>query len=404
MFSVVLVSAVAAPVAAAGEPGSRVRSTDAAILNLLWEGRERSATFRALVDAIDRSNGIVYVEFGFCAFGHLDGCLLPFMTFTHGDRYVRIIVTPEQSRVSHDQLLALIGHELSHAVEVLEHPEVVDLTTMEAMYRKIGSPIGGGQRGYETSTARAAGATILSELTRTIRPQRKDSVFLAATARIAAQAEVCGPQQSATERDRGPASFGSNNQTALPPSSEAHLRRHAYVVESSEEAGRVIASAMSKLPPELRSAFPSVVVVASPDDKRFQKSDPQTQAFVLPDDDDHVYVTRRGGAFREAAKGRSLELAGALAHEAWHLQNGPSEAGAYDHQLQVLQAMNASASLINMIRRAKENAVYTQEFEGVKKKTVSVEPTMTPRAPPRYSLSRSTTSPRFPKRHSMQPK
>jgi hypothetical protein len=154
--------------AAADEPTSRVRSTNPVMLDLLKEGRDRSGTFRTLVDAIDHSNGIVYVEFGYCAFGHLDGCLLPFIASTHGDRYVRVIVIPEKSRLSHDQLLALIGHELRHALEVLEHPEVVDVPTMENMYRSIGTPIAG-QRGFETSAARSTGSAVLAELLRNAR-------------------------------------------------------------------------------------------------------------------------------------------------------------------------------------------------------------------------------------------
>jgi hypothetical protein len=148
------------------------------MLDLLKEGRERSETFRTLLAAIDHSNGIVYVEFGYCAFGHLDGCLLPFIASTHGDRYVRVIVTPEKSRLSHDQLLALIGHELRHALEVLEHPEVVDVPTMEHMYRSIGTPIAG-QRGFETSAARSTGNTVLTELLRNARPPQ----YLEASAR-----------------------------------------------------------------------------------------------------------------------------------------------------------------------------------------------------------------------------
>src|SRR5437588_11327270 len=69
--------------------GTRVRSTDARMLELIREGRARSTTFNGLVEAIDHSAGITYVEFGFCAFGHLNGCLLPFIARAHGDRYLR---------------------------------------------------------------------------------------------------------------------------------------------------------------------------------------------------------------------------------------------------------------------------------------------------------------------------
>jgi hypothetical protein len=153
----------AAPTAAGSQPAARVRSTNATILELIKEAAERSATFRSLVNTIDHSNGIVYVEFGYCAFGHLNGCLVPFIVASHGDRYLRIIVTPDKNRRSRDQLLALVAHEMRHALEVLEHPEVVDAATMEAMYRKIGTPLAG-LKGYETSAARAAGDAVLAEL------------------------------------------------------------------------------------------------------------------------------------------------------------------------------------------------------------------------------------------------
>jgi hypothetical protein len=147
----------------------RVRSTDTRVLDLLREGAQRSATFGALVDRIGRSNGIVYIEFGVCAFGHLNGCLPPFLASTHGDRYLRILVTNDKNRRTHDQLLALIAHEMRHALEVLEHEDVVDIATMEAMYRKIGVPLTGSLSGYETSAARAAGDDVLAELSKALR-------------------------------------------------------------------------------------------------------------------------------------------------------------------------------------------------------------------------------------------
>jgi hypothetical protein len=144
-------------------PTRRVRSTDTRVLDLLREGADRSVTFRALVDTIGRSNGIVYIEFGYCAFGHLDGCLLPFLALAHGDRYLRIVVINDKNRRSHDQLLALMAHEMRHALEVLEHEDVVNIATMETMYRRIGVPLTG-LSGYETSAARAAGDDVLAEL------------------------------------------------------------------------------------------------------------------------------------------------------------------------------------------------------------------------------------------------
>jgi hypothetical protein len=163
LSAVIVCTATRQASASAADP-TRVRSTEARILALVREGTERSSTFSALVDTIGRSNGIVYIEFGYCAFGHLNGCLLSHIAPAHGDRYLRIVVTPDKNRRSHDQLLALIAHELRHALEVIDHAEVVDVPTLEALYRRIGTPETGGLTGYETSAARAAGDAALSEL------------------------------------------------------------------------------------------------------------------------------------------------------------------------------------------------------------------------------------------------
>ena len=161
---VMLVSLSSPAVIAQPAEGSRVRAANPALLDCLREGAERSATFAALVDAIGQSNGIVYVEFGYCEFGHLNGCLLPFLTTSADTRYLRIVVTPDKTRQSHDQLIALVAHEMQHAWEVLQHAGIVDLSTMESLYRQIGTPIAGSQRGFETSAARAVGEAVLSEL------------------------------------------------------------------------------------------------------------------------------------------------------------------------------------------------------------------------------------------------
>jgi hypothetical protein len=170
ILSAVIVCTAAVQASASAADATRVRSTNAGILALVREGTERSPTFSALVDTIGRSNGVVYIEFGYCAFGHLNGCLLSHIAPAHGDRYLRIVVTPDKNRRSHDQLLALIAHELRHALEVVEHTEVVDVATLEALYRRIGTPETGGLTGYETSAARAAGDAVLSDLvTRPVR-------------------------------------------------------------------------------------------------------------------------------------------------------------------------------------------------------------------------------------------
>jgi len=165
----ILISLFTSAIVTHGAENSGVRSTNPALLDSISEGAERSATFAVLRDAISRSNGIVYLEFGYCAFGHLNGCLLPFLATSEHTRYLRIVVTPDRTRQSHDQLLALIAHEMQHAREVLEHSEVLDAAAMELLYRQIGTPIAGLHGGFETAAARAVGDAVLNELSRTRR-------------------------------------------------------------------------------------------------------------------------------------------------------------------------------------------------------------------------------------------
>jgi len=155
---------VVSPAIALGFQAAGVRPANKVMTALFEEGTNRSASFRGLLERIADAHGIVYVEFGHCAFGHLNGCLLPYVVPTTGGRYLRIVVTPDDTRVSHDRLIALIAHELQHALEVLAHPEVVDIDSMLAMYARIGRPLEG-RAGYETSEAHRVEDAVLDELT-----------------------------------------------------------------------------------------------------------------------------------------------------------------------------------------------------------------------------------------------
>jgi hypothetical protein len=146
-------------------PFSRVRSDTRPLLDLLHEGYRRSATFRALVARLEQSNVIVYVEPGFCALGHIGGCLLGYLNVTpRGERYLRVAVNPGRH---HDQLLALIAHELQHACEVAEATDVTTVDRMLALFGRIGRSRlcpAGALACYETAEATRAGRIVLEEL------------------------------------------------------------------------------------------------------------------------------------------------------------------------------------------------------------------------------------------------
>ena len=105
--------------------GSRVRSSSPAIVAAITTATEHSPTFRALIDAINASDGIVYLEEGRC--GHDVRACLAAVTLAGANRVLRIRVGKYPSALS---LMTAIGHELRHATEVHSNR---DIRSTEAM-------------------------------------------------------------------------------------------------------------------------------------------------------------------------------------------------------------------------------------------------------------------------------
>ena len=85
---------------------------------------------------------------------------LVIVPLAHAQRYVRIQIVA--ITCSPDETIALIGHELRHALEVAAAPEVSDRQRLAELYRRIGEP--GGDRTRSTRAPRANRAAGRSEL------------------------------------------------------------------------------------------------------------------------------------------------------------------------------------------------------------------------------------------------
>jgi hypothetical protein len=134
----------------------RVRSASPAIAVAIREAAERSATFRRLVDTIDTTNGLVYVEEGFC--GHsVRACLVLSIKVAGPSRLLRILV---DTRKTDGELMGSIGHELQHAVEVLSDPSVTDYYKVYSFYQREGRMV---NDRFETLAAVRAGLDVLAE-------------------------------------------------------------------------------------------------------------------------------------------------------------------------------------------------------------------------------------------------
>lgn len=137
---------------------SRLRASDEKAAALLQAGIARSATFRLLVETLDQSDLVVYVETRQLT---LPG-QLQFMSATPGGRYVRVSVRPMGLD---NELVPWLAHELWHAVEIAGAPEVRDGASLLRFYERIGGGFrAGGTMEMETVRAQETQATVLDEL------------------------------------------------------------------------------------------------------------------------------------------------------------------------------------------------------------------------------------------------
>lgn len=139
-------------------PTRRIRTTDPSVRKLLKRGYRQSPAFRDLVTRLQRSDVFVYVEEVPRLPGALEGRTM-ILPKAHGHRYVRIQIA---MRGSTDDSIALLGHELQHAVEIADAADVGDESAMAALYGRIG--VRSGQHIYDTVAAQEMGRRIRREL------------------------------------------------------------------------------------------------------------------------------------------------------------------------------------------------------------------------------------------------
>jgi hypothetical protein len=139
----------------------RLRLMNPRLGPIVQAGRGRSPSFRALLERLDATDVVVYVQ---CAplRTRLDG-KLNFLAAAGGLRYVLVRIawdlTPERK-------IAILGHELQHALEVAQHPDIVSAETMAIAYERFGFTKSRGleQMDFDTRAAVDAGVTIWKEL------------------------------------------------------------------------------------------------------------------------------------------------------------------------------------------------------------------------------------------------
>jgi hypothetical protein len=160
LFLITLVTS--APIRADPVPRQpRLRLTDPRLEHVVGHGRRQSPSFQALLDQLEATDVVVYVQCARLRTG-VDG-QLTFVTAAAGTRYVLVQIAWD---LPFARKIAILGHELQHALEVARNPDVVSAETMAAAYRRFGFTRNraGKRVDFDSAAAIGAGMTIWREL------------------------------------------------------------------------------------------------------------------------------------------------------------------------------------------------------------------------------------------------
>jgi hypothetical protein len=114
----------------------------------------------ALIIAIEATDGIVLIEEGRCR-RRVPACLTWRVTLAGRYRILQVLLDSQRSEI---ELIASIGHELRHALEVLQDPSLRSTGAIRLFYVRLMG--GDSPRTFETEVARAAGDAVYREMRR----------------------------------------------------------------------------------------------------------------------------------------------------------------------------------------------------------------------------------------------
>jgi hypothetical protein len=179
LLVIAVVHPALAPIAAAEERGKkartipavdvrdgryqRLRTTDTRMRQVIDDGMVTSGSFRALVEQLEQSDVVVYVQCERQAQTRVAG-RLTFVSAAGGLRYVLVRLARLNSR---PQQIAILAHELQHAIEIAGTPAIVDEDSLAQEYFRLGhlsrAPTATGVS-FDTMAAIEMGERVLGEI------------------------------------------------------------------------------------------------------------------------------------------------------------------------------------------------------------------------------------------------
>jgi hypothetical protein len=140
-------------------PYPRVRAAAPLMRSIIADTTARSATVRELLARIASTDVIVYVELTASAL--VPTARTKLVTSAGGVRFLRIGIN---ASTPFRDVAPMLAHELQHAVEIAEAPEVTDDDGLRRLYGRIGRA--GGRDQFETDAARDVEWIVRGELAR----------------------------------------------------------------------------------------------------------------------------------------------------------------------------------------------------------------------------------------------
>lgn len=137
----------------------RLRPLGGRAAELLARGVDRSPTFRDLVARLGRSDVVVYVEIAPRGPGSPAGAT----RFITASAHLRFLHVTLDYGLPPNDLVALLGHELQHALEVAAASGIRDVETFRRYYELFGLHTSDA-RAFDSSAARQTGRRVRREL------------------------------------------------------------------------------------------------------------------------------------------------------------------------------------------------------------------------------------------------
>ncbi len=220
----------------------RVRPEDPSAGRLVAEGIRRSYTIARLIDAVERSDVVVYLQVASPPQGSSTSQTRLIGSGPKGSRrYASVLI---DVRLPPAERLEMLGHELQHVAEIAEARDVTDEDSLERFYERIGYS-SGREHTFETRRAMLVQLEVGEELLAS-----PDSIDTPPGARPSAEAPAaeqrklydayCAVCHGRDGRGRGPAREFLN---ATPPDLTLLAQRSGGAFPRSSVEGCIRASA-----------------------------------------------------------------------------------------------------------------------------------------------------------------